>query len=104
MANVAAVRMATSSPDVSITLYYNDTNNRLSDVVAELTANIRLCRISIYRDGGLIYERIEVGPATVNEGVAGNIKMVESLDENGQPFIDLPPEITYSLQIEETII
>ena len=49
--------------------------------------------------GNLVVDRTIGGPATGAESIPGQVRMVQVI-EDGETFLDLPPNITYALNIE----
>jgi len=92
MANVSAARMSTGISGVEIVLYYNDTNNRISDVAWSVPANVEV-HVRIW-DSNVssidpVIDRIEV-EGSGSQLVAGNYAMVDDPSEG----LILPPNIS----------
>jgi hypothetical protein len=97
-----AVAMSLSlpgAPGVEVSINYNDSNRRVTSADWTIAQGGVVARIRVWNSGALLYDRTVAGPATGSQTVPGNVRLVE-VTEGGETFLDLPPEITYQINLE----
>lgn len=86
-------------PGVEISINYNAGNLRVTTVEWAIPLSGIVLRARIWNNDALIYDRTQGGPANGVENVPGNLR-VQQYTEDGITFYDLPPNITYSINLE----
>ena len=91
--------MSMSIPGVEVWINYNVVNRRIQTVEWTLPQSGVVARVRLWNNGVQFYDRSIGGPASGTENVPGNWTMVQVI-EGGETFWDLPPEITWSINIQ----
>lgn len=90
--------MTTGTPGIEITIEYNTSNLRITQVSWVLLAGFE-AKAMIYNNANLVVNRTIAGPSTGSESVPGSVRMVEKVVE-GITVLSLPSNITYTFNIE----
>lgn len=91
--------MTMSVPGVEVWVNYNAANRRITTVEWTLPVSWVVARVRLWNNGVLFYDRTVAGPASGAENVPGNHQVVQ-VTEGGDTFWDLPPYITWNINIE----
>lgn len=91
------VSMEMSIPGVEVWVNYLESNKRITSVEWTLPVSGVVARVRIWDDGQLVYDRSVGGPASGTENVSGQYRAV--WDDTFSCYV-LPPELTYSINIE----
>ena len=93
--------MTIGKTGVEIAIEYNEVNHRVTQLSWSLVAG-HTSRCRIWNSGNLVVDRTAIGPNTGAESVPGQVRMVE-VTMNGSTYWDLPPNITWILNIASTV-
>jgi len=91
--------MILGPPGLEIAIEYNEANRRVTQASWVLAAGYTAW-VKIWQNLSLVYERTIVGPVTGAENIPGNLRVVETTNYAGETYLDLPPEITYQINVE----
>lgn len=94
-----AVAMSIGVPGMEVSINYNTSNQRITSADWAIPSSGIVARVRVWWSGVLVYDRTIAGPSSGTENIPGNHKVVEVI-EDGQTFYDLPPEMTYNINIE----
>ena len=99
-----AVAVGMSIPGVEVWISYLENSLRVTTVEWTIPVSGIVVRTRIYdirqSETIPIYDRTIGVPVSGTENVPGNHRMVQVLDEEGNPFLDLPAYIKYHINIE----